>query len=139
MAGDDVIWGAAVPALPVSDLERAIGFYESRLGMTALHREPRIAILGRDRVEIHLWLAGDERWRGRADNPVQSGAESFIAGTASCRVLVHAIDAFHASVDPAIIHPNGPLADKDYGMREFAVLDPDGNLVTFFAPLPSGE
>ena len=30
-----------------------------------------------------------------------------------------------------IVHPNGALADKPWGTREFAILDPDGNLLTF--------
>lgn len=29
------------------------------------------------------------------------------------------------------IHPNGPLASKPWGQREFSVLDPDSNLLTF--------
>lgn len=29
------------------------------------------------------------------------------------------------------IHPNGPLETKPWGQREFALLDPDNNLLTF--------
>jgi hypothetical protein len=29
------------------------------------------------------------------------------------------------------IHPNGNLATKPWGQREFSVLDPDNNLLTF--------
>ncbi len=29
------------------------------------------------------------------------------------------------------IHPNGPLQIKPWGMKEFALLDPDNNLLTF--------
>lgn len=29
------------------------------------------------------------------------------------------------------IHPNGPLQTKPWGQREFALLDPDNNLITF--------
>lgn len=32
------------------------------------------------------------------------------------------------------IHPNGPLAIKPWGQREFALLDPDNNLLTFGQP-----
>jgi len=31
-----------------------------------------------------------------------------------------------------ILHPNAPLCDQWYGTREFGVLDPDHNLITFF-------
>ncbi|WP_157962322.1 VOC family protein [Winogradskyella aurantiaca] len=30
-----------------------------------------------------------------------------------------------------VIHPNGYLEDKPYGMREFAILDVHGNLIKF--------
>jgi hypothetical protein len=30
-----------------------------------------------------------------------------------------------------VIHPNGGLALKPWGVLEFSVLDPDGNLITF--------
>jgi hypothetical protein len=29
------------------------------------------------------------------------------------------------------IHPNGKLQNKPWGQREFALLDPDNNLLTF--------
>lgn len=29
------------------------------------------------------------------------------------------------------IHPNGPLTTKPWGQKEFALLDPDSNLLTF--------
>ena len=29
------------------------------------------------------------------------------------------------------IHPNGPLETKPWGQREFSLLDPDNNLLTF--------
>jgi uncharacterized glyoxalase superfamily protein PhnB len=29
------------------------------------------------------------------------------------------------------IHPNGPLETKPWGQREFSLLDPDNNLITF--------
>jgi hypothetical protein len=29
------------------------------------------------------------------------------------------------------IHPNGNLAEKPWGQKEFSILDPDSNLITF--------
>ena len=64
---------------------------------------------------------------------VRSGAESFIAGTASCRVQVIGVDELHGELQPLnITHPNAQLADKPWGTREFGILDPDNNLITFF-------
>ena len=33
--------------------------------------------------------------------------------------------------DGVTIHPNGSLAQKPWGVREFSILDPDNNLITF--------
>ena len=84
-----------------------------------------------------VWEAGDDSWRERdsIQNPVRSGAESFIAGTASCRIRVDGIDALYEELRAAdVLHPvsRDGVSDEDYGAREFATLDADGNLVTFF-------
>jgi catechol 2,3-dioxygenase-like lactoylglutathione lyase family enzyme len=125
----------AIPALPVRDMARSVEFYRDQLGFAVPHREPAFAILRRDAVEVHLWAASDEAWRTRAGAaaPVVSGAESFIAGTASCRVAVQGVDELHRALSSlGILHPNAPLRDQPYGTREFGVCDPDRNLVVFF-------
>lgn len=123
----------AVPALPVQDMPRSVTFYRDTLGWTVVHEETGFAIVQRDDVALHLWAATDETWRTRASaSPVVSGAESFIAGTASCRVHVEGIDALYRSLDPlGIVHPNGRLRATPWGTREFGILDPDRNLITF--------
>jgi catechol 2,3-dioxygenase-like lactoylglutathione lyase family enzyme len=125
----------AIPALPVRDMAKSVEFYRDTLGFEVLHRETAFAILRRDAVDLHLWAAHDEGWRARegAAAPVVSGAESFIAGTASCRVAVQGVDELHRVLSPlGILHPNAPLRDQCYGTREFGVLDPDRNVVAFF-------
>jgi len=126
----------AIPALPVRDMERSVEFYRGKIGLELVHREGGFAILARDAVAIHLWEAADESWRARSgSSPVVSGAESFIAGTASCRIGVQGVDELHGRLEPlGILHPNAPLANKPWGDREFGVLDPDRNLITFFEP-----
>ena len=127
---------SAIPVLPVSDTRRLAAFYADKIGFTVAHADDDYAVLERDRIELHLWAAKDESWRQRPPGmPIDSGAESFLAGTASCRVLVDDIQGLYEALKAAgIVHPNGHLADKDYGLTEFAILDPDNNLVTFFAP-----
>jgi uncharacterized glyoxalase superfamily protein PhnB len=113
-------------------------FYADRLGFAVLHCDTGYALVGRDAIEVHLWAASDESWKQRnaGQPPLVTGAESFLAGTASCRIRVEGIDALcQRYADAGILHPNGPLSDKPYGLREFAVLDLDGNLITFFAPV----
>jgi catechol 2,3-dioxygenase-like lactoylglutathione lyase family enzyme len=131
---DEPRLSAAVPVLPVRDIARAAEFWRARLGFAVVHADGGYAVLARDAVEIHLWAARDEGWVDRPGRPVVSGAETFLAGTASCRVRAAAIAALYEEMRAAeVVHPNGPLSDKPYGLTEFAVLDLDGNLVTFFA------
>ncbi|WP_261132057.1 VOC family protein [Bacillus sp. Marseille-Q3570] len=127
----------AIPALPVKDLKSSITFYRDTLGFALVHEEDGFAVLTWDEVEVHLWLADDERWR-MVDRPapVISGAESFIAGTASCRIGMDGVDELHGRLaEHEILHPNAPLGDRPWGVREFAVVDPDNNLITFYERL----
>ena len=127
-----------IPAMPVRDMSGAVEFYRDRLGFGVLHHDGGFAVLARDEAVVHLWEASDEGWRERDDaatSPVRSGAESFIAGTASFRVRVSGVDELYEELTGAdVLHPvsKGGADDTDFGTREFATLDRDGNLVTFF-------
>jgi catechol 2,3-dioxygenase-like lactoylglutathione lyase family enzyme len=126
-----------IPAMPVRDAAAAVEFYRDRLGFEVLHHDGGFAVMCRDEAVLHLWEAGDESWRERdsVDRPVRSGAESFIAGTASCRIVVDGVDELHEELRQSdVLHPvsKDGVVDTDFGTREFATLDLDGNLVTFF-------
>ena len=92
----------------------------------------------RDEAVLHLWESGDETWRDREDlreRPVDTGAESFIAGTASCRIMAAGVDELYDELRAKdVLHPvsRDGVEATDFGTREFATLDLDGNLVTFF-------
>ncbi len=67
---------------------------------------------------------------------ILSGAESFIAGTANCQVGVDGIDElYHIIKGQNILHPSAHIGDRPWGVRDFAVVDPDNNLITFFERL----
>ncbi|MDF1721723.1 MAG: VOC family protein [Minwuia sp.] len=125
---------AATPAFAVQDIDRAIAFYRDNLDFTPDAQGPGFAVLQRNRVFLHLWLSDDTSWKKRTgQNPIISGAESFLAGTVSCRIEVSDIDDLFAScTSKGIVHPNGPLKHAVHGAMEFAILDHDGNLITFF-------
>jgi catechol 2,3-dioxygenase-like lactoylglutathione lyase family enzyme len=129
--------GQTIPALPVRDAAAAVDFYRDRLGFEVLHHDGGFAVLGRDDAVLHLWEASDESWRNGVDleRPVSSGAESFIAGTASCRIVVEGVDELYDELKAKdVLHrvSKDGVDDTDFGTREFATLDGDGNLVTFF-------
>ena len=125
--------GRTIPALPVSDVMKAVSYYEERFGFEPLHQDSGFAVIERDDARIHLWQADDEGWQKRPDQPVRSGAESFLAGTASCRIEVDAVDALFEELRD-VLHPasRAGVKDTDFGTREFATLDLDGNLIEFF-------
>ena len=132
--------GRTIPALPVRDAAAAVDFYRDRLGFEVLHHDGDFAVLGRDDSIVHLWEAGDDAWKQQLDveRPVSSGAESFIAGTASCRIELDStagIDELYEELRRAdVLHPVSKpgVDDTDFGTHEFSALDLDGNLLGFF-------
>jgi catechol 2,3-dioxygenase-like lactoylglutathione lyase family enzyme len=127
-----------IPALPVRDIGTAVAYYRDRFGFETPHETADFAVVVRDDSVLHLWAASDEGWRSRDDlaqRPVSSGAESFLAGTASCRIEVADVEALFSELHEAdVLHDvsRDGVATTDFGTREFATLDIDGNLLTFF-------
>lgn len=134
---DDMNLGRTIPALPARDVTQAVAFYADKLGFQVLHHDAGFAVLRRDDAVLHLWQSDDESWTTRfesAASPVNSGAESFLAGTASCRIEVSDVDALFTEMQAAgVLHPisRHGVDATDYGTREFSVLDGDGNLIGF--------
>jgi len=130
-----------IPALPVRDVPAAVEHYREHFGFEPVHATQDFAVVARDEAELHLWGATDEDWRTRGDlaaRPIRSGAESFIAGTASCRIQVRDVDALFAELEVAgVLHPVADgVETTDFGTREFPTVDQDGNLLTFFRREP---
>lgn len=126
------------PALPVQDIKVSCTYYTNRLGFTIRHQEESFAIAVRDEIEIHLWQACDKSWKWRsiflALKPIWSGAETFIAGTASCRIQVQGVDElFEEYKKQGVLHSPDTVVEKQYwGHREFPVVDNHRNLLTFY-------
>jgi catechol 2,3-dioxygenase-like lactoylglutathione lyase family enzyme len=110
---------AATPVLASLDIERSAEFFASRLGFRRVHAvQGEYGIVSNGPVQIHFWACTDRH----------------IAEATSCRVHVEGIEALYARcLSHSIVHPNAPLQNKPWGTKEFAVLDPDGNLVAFYA------
>lgn len=108
---------SATPVLASLDIERSVEFYCSRLGFARVHVQPgTYGIVSRGAVQLHFWAC----------------TERHIAENTSCRVRVEGIAALFAQCAAfGIVHPNAALDTRPWGTREFGVLDPDGNLVTF--------
>jgi len=120
---------SVTPNLIVRDVETSTAFYRDVLGFTVKQTVPEQAPfvfvwLERDGVPVFL-------------NAVQAVAEDYpdagsrpAGGTATMFFIVSEVDALHAAVAPhaTVVMP---LKTQFYGMREFAVTDPDGHILTF--------
>jgi uncharacterized glyoxalase superfamily protein PhnB len=107
----------AVPILSVSDLSEALEYYERVLGFQLGWKwgEPsRLASVCRDRVEVNLSQSSEPR-------PVISKVYFQMAG----------VDAYYNYVTMAGATVAVPVADRPYGMRDFRIVDPSGNELSF--------
>jgi len=127
-----------IPALPVQDIKESCDYYSNKLGFTIRHHDDDFAIVVRDAVEIHLWKSGDESWKRKGSslvtNPICSGAESFLAGTTSCRIKVQGIDELYEEYknQGVTYNPDTVIEEQAWGDREFAAVDMHRNLLTFY-------
>ncbi len=120
---------SVTPNLIVRDIDRSSAFYRDVLGFSIKQTVPAQAPfvfvwLERDGVPVFL-------------NAVHAAAEDYpdaasraAGGTATMFFAVSDVDALHAAVAPhaPVVMP---LKTQFYGMREFAVTDPDGHILTF--------
>jgi len=114
--------GGVIPSFPVTDLSESIQFYQ-RLGFDLRWSYPETA-------PDHAGLALDDVSLMLFSNPQTEGEGDLEWGPRSLYVLIHEIDAFHAHLTSAMEVVPTPQ-DSDYGMRDFEVMDPSGNRLTF--------
>jgi len=117
------------PNLIVSNVERSLAFYEDALGfsrgMTVPEQSPFVfASVSSGPVEIFL----NDRSTVTKESPQMAGL-SFGGGN-TMFIEVTGIDAFHDAIK-ARVKVIMPLVTQWYGMREFAIEDPDGYVMTF--------
>lgn len=108
----------AVPIIPARDTAASAEWYRDNLDFDVVHTEPEYAIVERDRVGVHLW--------GPSGIPPEKSDTMY-------RIRVEGSDELYEQCrEREILHPSAPLEEKPWGAREFAVIDGDGNLLTFF-------
>lgn len=131
----------SIAALPVRHIDSATAFYEERFGFICGYRDSGFAKLIRDEVEIHLWASCDNSWKWRSlllfVKPVWSGAESFLAGTHSCRIEVDNIEELYTELKTSgvLYNRHTEITTTGWGTKEFPTLDLHRNLLTFFQKL----
>jgi catechol 2,3-dioxygenase-like lactoylglutathione lyase family enzyme len=114
---EEVQFISTTPILASLDIKRSLDFYCSKLGFCRVFEEVgAYGIASCGSIQIHFWAC----------------SEKHIAENTSCRIRVCGIEKLFAQCSKLnIVHPNAPLDVKPWGTSEFAILDPDGNLVTF--------
>ena len=114
MAG--ITFGRFAAAVPVSDIGRALAFYQDTLGMTVTftNGDPTgFVILRRDAAELHLTLVRGHR----------AGLHNV------AHLMVADATALHDHLVASGVRIVKGLRDADYGLRGFVMADPDGNRI----------
>jgi len=109
---------STVPVLSVDHLEKALRYYESVLGFQVAWTwgdPPHLAGVCRDRVELNL---GE---RGKAGPTAASQVYFRMRG----------VDAYFEQISKAGAETRTPPGDRPYGMRDFSIRDPSGNVLDF--------
>jgi catechol 2,3-dioxygenase-like lactoylglutathione lyase family enzyme len=108
------------PKLPMRNKAITEDFYINKLGFQSVSDTDYDGYLmvEKDNIEIHFF-------EFKTLDPKENYGQVYIR--------TNDIDALYQSfIQQKIdIHPNGPLETKPWGQREFSILDPDHNLLTF--------
>ncbi len=109
------------PIFPADDLAGSIAFYRDRLGFDlawSWGAPPELASVCRDGIEIML------RQRS-GDGPANAQVYLGVTG----------IDAWYGRLEAAGVTIPVPIGDRAYGMRDFRIVDPAGNALSFGQPV----
>ncbi|WP_347709791.1 bleomycin resistance protein [Jejuia spongiicola] len=107
-----------IPKLPMRDKNVTRAFYIDKLGFKEIGDYEAYLMVRKDKIEIHFF-------EFKELNPKENYGQVYIR--------TNGIDNFYQTLlnDKIKIHPNGKLKSKPWGQKEFSLLDPDTNLLTF--------
>ncbi len=109
---------SVIPKLPFLDKEKTLAYYVNKLGFILQSDYGDYLILKMDSAELHFFSFPD-----------------LLPERSDCMVYVRVDDIderYRTLQDRGVtIHPNGLLATKPWGQKEFALLDPNNTLLTF--------
>lgn len=113
---------AVTPRVPVEDVEEALKFYCNQLGFDIGWKwgtPVTHANVCRDSISLDLISVPVGR-----------------RGTAMAYIQVTGVDAYHSELSARGVGLSD-LGDREYGMRDFEVVDPEGNRLAFGEPAES--
>jgi hypothetical protein len=104
------------PVLASLEIEKTVQFYEDQLGFKRSWCDENYGIVNRDQISIHFWHCDDK----------------IFPENTSCYIYVDDVEVlFEEYQQSGVVHPNGELEVKPWDMKEFAILDEDGNMIKF--------
>lgn len=106
-----------LPELPLSDVPAGVAYYQKALGFRINYAQGDLGVMYRDDVTI-LLIA---RTEGHT-------------GIGSCEAYVRDADALYAELVARGANVQGEPVSHPWGLRDFRVLDLEGNRITFAQP-----
>jgi len=103
-----------MPELPFSDVTAAVAYYRDVLGFDINYAQDDIGVMDRDGLRLLLI----------ARTPQHSGI-------GSCAFYVNDVDSLHAELVSKGANVQGEPVSQPWGLREFKVLDLEGNRLSF--------
>lgn len=108
------------PKLPMRDKNATFNYYVNELGFTVFGSldYDHYLMVEKENVQLHFFEFKDL-------NTEENYGQVYIR--------TNDIDGLYQSLldNNVAIHPNGSLETKPWGQREFSLIDPDKNLLTF--------
>ena len=103
-----------MPELPFTDVATAVAHYRDVLGFEINYQQDNLGVMDRDGMRVLL-----------------IGRTPRHSGIGSCSFYVNDADALHAELVEKGAAVQGPPVSHPWGLREFIVLDPEGNRLSF--------
>jgi catechol 2,3-dioxygenase-like lactoylglutathione lyase family enzyme len=104
--------------LPLDDVKAGVAYYRDVLGFRINYQQNDLGVMDRDDVRL-LLIARSNRH----------------TGIGSTYVYVDDADALHAELRAKGANVEGEPVSHPWGLRDFCVLDPERNQITFGQPL----
>ena len=108
------------PKLPMRNKAKTREYYSNSLGFKeyGTNEYPEYLMIEKDEVQLHFFLF-------EALNPKENYGQVYVR-TNDINTLYQVLLKNNVP-----IHPNGKLGVRPWGQKEFSLLDPDHNLLTF--------
>ena len=110
------------PTISVKDIDRAVAFYTSKLGMRKTFENGSpvgFVILKKDKAQIHLTLC-----------TTHSPQIHNVA-----HLIVNDVNTLYNHLCESGVNIIKGLRDQEYGLRDFIIADPDGNRIDIGQPI----